>query len=738
MNTEVDKIKDGVEAEMDKIKETISKLEKRINSAPSTEMVNENAMLDLSLNLDKVQEGIKDVKVISEIGKLSMKPPQFDGKTPWANYRRQFEAAAKANGWNAGERAVALTLALRGEATNILRTLTAQEQEDYDQLIKHLELRYGHAHLEHVYHSQLKNRCQNRANPYKNSKLTLHAWFVSHIHPHQKIQALTLARPTHLVDALARALEYEAAKQSCKSESKVRMIEEDSQEPANLEAAIRKVIKEVFPEKRQIRCWNCGKIGHVRSKCPTFKTRLRCRKTKEGRREGQSSACVQQAPVNNAYVAILQRQNRGVFVDGLINNEPCTMLLDTGATRTILGPSFARTPERIEPTTWKLRTATGEPATVYGELPIEIILGSTKVKHQALVADIEDDAIIGMDIMNSRGFELDFKDGVLRVNGEELVLHGRSEELIRVLLAEDVSVPERAETILEARLDGSASSGDVVMFEPKLHDEKIGRGIALGKTLLRAEKFVPVRVMNVNYFPVTLKKGTILGHCSSVSSVIRGVRGTISQPNNLPTELEKLVAISSKDIKPAQQPKLRDLVKKYQDIFDTGQGKGVELMWSSTRLILGRPIRQSARRLPLAKKEEADKIVSDMGKEGVIEPSDRQLPLPRIDDTLDTLAGSTIFSTLDLKSGYWQVELAQEDREKTAFTIGSGLWQFTVMPFGLCNAPATFERLMETVLKGLSWNTCLVYLDDIIVVGRSFEDHVKNLEEVFLRLRNSD
>ncbi|KAG5888709.1 hypothetical protein JTB14_035774 [Gonioctena quinquepunctata] len=151
VETEIDKIREQMNTEVDKIKETISKLEKRINSAPSTEMVNENAMLDSSLNLDKVQEGIKDVKVISEIGKLSMKPPQFDGKTPWKNYRRQFEAAAKANGWNAGERAVALTLALRGEATNILQTLTAQEQEDYDQLIKHLELRYGQAHLEHFY-----------------------------------------------------------------------------------------------------------------------------------------------------------------------------------------------------------------------------------------------------------------------------------------------------------------------------------------------------------------------------------------------------------------------------------------------------------------------------------------------------------------------------------------------------------------------------------------------------------
>src|SRR5436190_19038195 len=72
-------------------------------------------------------------------------------------------------------------------------------------------------------------------------------------------------------------------------------------------------------------------------------------------------------------------------------------------------------------------------------------------------------------------------------------------------------------------------------------------------------------------------------------------------------------------------------------------------------------------------------------------------PLPRIDDTLDTLAGSTLFSTLDLKTGYWQVSLAPEDREKTAFTIGSGLWQFNVMPFGLCNVPATFERLMDNV-----------------------------------------
>ena len=90
-------------------------------------------------------------------------------------------------------------------------------------------------------------------------------------------------------------------------------------------------------------------------------------------------------------------------------------------------------------------------------------------------------------------------------------------------------------------------------------------------------------------------------------------------------------------------------------------------------------------------------------------------PLPRIDTTLDALHGSQWFTTLDLLSGYWQVEVAEADREKTAFCTTEGLFQIRVMPFGLCNAPATFQRLMDLVLAGLQWSECLVYLDDVIV-----------------------
>ena len=109
-------------------------------------------------------------------------------------------------------------------------------------------------------------------------------------------------------------------------------------------------------------------------------------------------------------------------------------------------------------------------------------------------------------------------------------------------------------------------------------------------------------------------------------------------------------------------------------------------------------------------------------------------PLPRIDDSLYALAGAQWFSTLDLSSGYWQVEMEENDKQKTAFTTGAGLYQFTVMPFAM-HRPATFERLMEQVLAGMSWEVLLIYLDDVIVHAKSFQDQLERLRAVFTRLR---
>ncbi|POM62689.1 Gag-pol fusion protein [Phytophthora palmivora] len=110
-------------------------------------------------------------------------------------------------------------------------------------------------------------------------------------------------------------------------------------------------------------------------------------------------------------------------------------------------------------------------------------------------------------------------------------------------------------------------------------------------------------------------------------------------------------------------------------------------------------------------------------------------PLPRIDETLEALGGALLFTTLDLRAGYWQIKVAPEDRDKTAFTTKRGLYRFVRMPFGLTNAPATFQRLMNGVLRGLTWTTCLVYLDDIVIFTRGgIERHIVELATVLERL----
>ena len=114
-------------------------------------------------------------------------------------------------------------------------------------------------------------------------------------------------------------------------------------------------------------------------------------------------------------------------------------------------------------------------------------------------------------------------------------------------------------------------------------------------------------------------------------------------------------------------------------------------------------------------------------------------PLPRIDDLLNALHGALWFSTLDLKSWYWQVPIMEWDKEKTAFCTSSGqLYEFNQVPFGLCNAPATVSRLMDRVLSGPHWETCLFYLDDIIVFSSTWEEHLAWLRQVFERLRHTD
>ena len=108
-------------------------------------------------------------------------------------------------------------------------------------------------------------------------------------------------------------------------------------------------------------------------------------------------------------------------------------------------------------------------------------------------------------------------------------------------------------------------------------------------------------------------------------------------------------------------------------------------------------------------------------------------PMPRIDDLIDLLGKDKYISILDLTRGYWQVPLAEDARHKTAFVTPSGLYHFNVMPFGLKGAPASFQRLMDNVIRGLDGMSA-AYIDDVIIFSTSWEDHLGHLSRVFARL----
>ena len=210
---------------------------------------------------------------------------------------------------------------------------------------------------------------------------------------------------------------------------------------------------------------------------------------------------------------------------------------------------------------------------------------------------------------------------------------------------------------------------------------------------------------------------------------------------------------------------LNDLLVEYADVFvlDSSELGMTDLVTHAIDTGDSVPIKQAARRVPFALRKTVEDMVQNMLEQGVIKPSSspwfspvvfvekkdgskrfcvdyRRLnsvtkmdvfPLPRVDDTLDSLAQSQYFTTLDLASGFWRVHMDASSQEKTAFATHSGLYEFKVMPFGLCNSPATFQRLMESVLSGLTQNICMVYIDDVLVIGKNFTEHLDNLRKVF-------
>ena len=324
------------------------------------------------------------------------------------------------------------------------------------------------------------------------------------------------------------------------------------------------------------------------------------------------------------------------------------------------------------------------------------------------------------------------------------------------LLLQAVDIP--AKTVRLVRCHNPWPSEDVY-FCP---EEGLPTFVAKVPALTSGSK-VWVAIHNHRPEPLRLHTGQTVGTLEVVSIADAPPPPTASLPCRLPPVPTRLL--------PTQQQQLKDLFQEFSDIVSQGEDDlGCTPLLKHTIETDGPPLRQPYRRQnPTVRREEMGQV-QQMLSDGVIHPSNspwaslivmvkkkdgslrfcvdfRQLnaatvkdahPIPRIDDLLDPLHGARWFSTLDLKSRYWQVPIQERDKEKTAFRTSSGqLFEFNQVPFGLCNSSATFSRLMDRVLAGLHWETCLFYLDDINVFAATWEEHLARLRQVFERLRHA-
>lgn len=319
-------------------------------------------------------------------------------------------------------------------------------------------------------------------------------------------------------------------------------------------------------------------------------------------------------------------------------------------------------------------------------------------------------------------------------------------------------------------------SGQGVLFEPP--ESGLPAGLLASPCLVQVVRgTVYVPVVNVGTTEVLLYPRTSLGilGVAQVVSLPAGVTEveptlvTISSLAAVPSISDRIESLDLSALPDQEQTGVRSLLYKYQSVFSAHDGDlgCTNLISHDIPLLDDVPVRQRYRRIPPSEYEAVKAHINQLLESQVIRESSSPyaspivlvrkkdgslrmcvdyrplngktrkdaFPLPRIEESLDALSGARWFSTIDLASGYNQVPVLEKDRPKTAFCTPFGLFEFNRMPFGLCNAPSTFQRLMQRMFGDQQGQSLLLYLDDIVIYSSSVEQHLQRLEMVLGRLQ---
>jgi len=531
-------------------------------------------------------------------------------------------------------------------------------------------------------------------------------------------------------------------------------------------------------------CYNCGVPGHFARNCPL---------PPQNNMPGVNIHHAEGLPLHvsgaselalNAYV------HRNSYLRAVLNNKVCDCLLDTGSDVCLLPESLVDL-SCIQKTNRTLKAANGTPISTLGETTMILRVGDIDTKITGLVSNHVIEPMIGIDWLTANAVVWDFMQSSIRIGGQSFLLHSRADKKSwcrRVILQENVVVPARSEInvptqVVFQKLPVSADDG-LWGTEPNL----LRPGLHVSRTLVPCDRWscLPIRVMNVSEQPIPLKAGTTVADLQPVELLNQEMTSStdvtqteqqtkrkplVNQADDVPDFIEKLVDGVDDSLPESACIALYEILKDHIDVFSRSEydlGR-TEIITHHIDTGDARPVRQPLRRFPPAHREAISTHVDNMVSQGIVESAAspwasnivlvkkrdgslrccidyRQLnavtrkdayPLPRIDACLDSMSSAAWFSTFDLRQSYHQVLIEPKDRDKTTFICHKGMFRYRMMPFGLCNAGATFQRLMDIVMSGLHLDVCLVYLDDIIVFSKTIEEHLERLVRVLDRLRSA-
>lgn len=378
------------------------------------------------------------------------------------------------------------------------------------------------------------------------------------------------------------------------------------------------------------------------------------------------------------------------------------------------------------------------------------------------------DVILGWDFLEATSALIDCERSEVDFAEIRLPEENDVNDTIKLFLIDDARIPAFSSVLLpiqstELEVLVLMASPSVVFFRKT--------GVLVPFSLLNLDNGKGfIMAVNMSSLPIMLPAGEVVAYAEPSQAVEVFSFDTPSPAyccalvQQQHDEDDFLLSTVDGHLDSSQKDSILSVLRKFNAIFDRPQST----LGRSTSVVHHintgneKPLRQRPYRVSASERGIIDGEVNDMIDKGVITPSTspwaspvvlvkkkdgsirfcvdyRRLnkitrkdvyPMPRIDDALDSLQGAEYFSSLDLRSGYWQIPMASNDRDKTAFITSEGLYEFNVMPFGLCNAPATFERMMDAVLRGLKWKICLCYLDDVVIFSKTFEEHLQRLTTV--------